>query len=131
MRSAPWRTPPRIDELFGEHFFATNFWQMWRTTFAFQNWHSAAEMRRYFKRFIQEFDRIHLLSGVSRTTYNQYDSMVVPTSTSPRLWNHAGRPGFTSRTPRGHPLSTSTTTPSSQSVRSLTRRCPRRRAKRF
>ena len=68
----------RIDELFGEHFFATNFWQMWRTTFAFQNWHSAAELRRYFKRFIQEFGRIHLLSGVSRTTYNQYDSMVVP-----------------------------------------------------
>ena len=30
----------RIDEIFSEHFFSTNFWQMWRTTFAFQNWHS-------------------------------------------------------------------------------------------
>ena len=68
----------RIDDLFGEHFFATNFWQMWRTTFAFQNWHSAAELRRYFKRFIQEFGRIETLSGVRRTKYNQYDSMVVP-----------------------------------------------------
>jgi oleate hydratase len=68
----------RIDELFGAHFFATKFWQMWRTTFAFQNWHSAVELRRYFLRFIQEFERIHTLSGVRRTVYNQYDSMVVP-----------------------------------------------------
>lgn len=68
----------RIDEVFSEHFFETNFWQMWRTTFAFQNWHSAAELRRYFIRFVQEFSRIHTLSGVRRTVYNQYDSMVRP-----------------------------------------------------
>jgi oleate hydratase len=68
----------RIDELFSEHFFGTNFWQMWRTTFAFQNWHSAMELRRYFLRFIQEFPRIHTLSGVRRTKYNQYDSIVRP-----------------------------------------------------
>ncbi|MEU6059272.1 oleate hydratase [Streptomyces sp. NPDC047097] len=68
----------RIDEVFGPHFFTTNFWQMWRTTFAFQRWHSAAELRRYFLRFVQEFPRIHTLSGVRRTVYNQYDSMVVP-----------------------------------------------------
>ncbi|HET9627669.1 MAG TPA: oleate hydratase [Kofleriaceae bacterium] len=68
----------RIDEMFGEHFFRTNFWQMWRTTFAFQNWHSAVELRRYFLRFIQEVDHMHTLSGVRRTVYNQYDSMVVP-----------------------------------------------------
>ncbi|MEP6546054.1 MAG: oleate hydratase [Gammaproteobacteria bacterium] len=68
----------RIDELFSEHFFTTNFWQMWRTTFAFQNWHSAIELKRYFLRFIQEFSRIHTLSGVVRTKYNQYDSLVRP-----------------------------------------------------
>lgn len=68
----------RIDELFSEHFFSTNFWQMWRTTFAFQNWHSAAELKRYFLRFVQEFSRIHTLSGVVRTKYNQYDSLVRP-----------------------------------------------------
>ncbi len=44
----------RIDEFFDETFFETNFWRMWRTTFAFQKWHSAAELRRYFLRFIQE-----------------------------------------------------------------------------
>jgi oleate hydratase len=68
----------RIDEMFSRHFFETNFWQMWRTTFAFQNWHSAIELRRYFIRFVQEFPRIHTLSGVRRTVYNQYDSIVVP-----------------------------------------------------
>lgn len=68
----------RIDEIFSNHFFQTNFWQMWRTTFAFQNWHSAVELKRYFLRFIQEFPRIHTLSGVRRTRYNQYDSVVRP-----------------------------------------------------
>ncbi|QAY97390.1 oleate hydratase [Methylovirgula ligni] len=68
----------RIDDLFSDHFFETNFWQMWRTTFAFQNWHSAIELKRYFLRFIQESSRIHTLSGVRRTKYNQYDSIVRP-----------------------------------------------------
>lgn len=68
----------RIDEFFDESFFQTNFWRMWRTTFAFQQWHSAIELRRYFLRFIQELPRIHTLAGVKRTKYNQYDSMIVP-----------------------------------------------------
>ncbi|AKV00413.1 Myosin-crossreactive antigen [Labilithrix luteola] len=68
----------RIYEFFKPHFFQTNFWCMWRTTFAFQNWHSAIELRRYFLRFVQEFDRIHTLSGVRRTRLNQYDSIVRP-----------------------------------------------------
>ncbi len=68
----------RIDEIFSEHFFTTAFWQMWRTTFAFQNWHSAIELKRYFLRFIQEFPRLHTLAGVRRTKYNQYDSIARP-----------------------------------------------------
>ncbi|TFD03998.1 oleate hydratase [Cryobacterium sinapicolor] len=68
----------RIEDLFSEHFLQTNFWHMWRTTFAFQKWNSAAELRRYFLRFIQEFENLDTLSGVRRTTYNQNDSMIVP-----------------------------------------------------
>lgn len=71
----------RIDEMFAPHFFQSNFWQMWRTTFAFQNWHSAIELRRYFLRFIQEFPRMHTLAGVRRTPFNQYDSIAVPLQT--------------------------------------------------
>jgi oleate hydratase len=68
----------RIDEMFSDHFFQTNFWQMWRTMFAFQNWHSAIELRRYFLRLVQEFPRMNTMSGVRRTKFNQYDSIARP-----------------------------------------------------
>jgi oleate hydratase len=68
----------RIEDCFSPHFFTTNFWAMWRTTFAFQNWHSAIELKRYMLRFLQEFPRIHTLAGVRRTVLNQYDSIVRP-----------------------------------------------------
>ncbi|CAH8716096.1 oleate hydratase [Paenibacillus thiaminolyticus] len=68
----------RIQDWFGPHFFETNFWYMWATTFAFQPWHSAAELKRYMIRFMHEFPRIHTLEGVTRTPYNQYDSLTVP-----------------------------------------------------
>ncbi|MFC3571995.1 oleate hydratase [Streptomyces yaanensis] len=68
----------RIEDFFSPHFFETNFWAMWRTTFAFQNWHSAIELRRYFLRFMQEFPRMHTLAGVRRTRLNQYDSIIRP-----------------------------------------------------
>nr|WP_198954452.1 oleate hydratase [Kineosporia sp. R_H_3] len=68
----------RIDEMFDDRFFATPFWRMWRTTFAFQRWHSAVEMRRYCLRFLHVFDHLDTLSDVRRTVYNQYDSMIVP-----------------------------------------------------
>ena len=59
-------------------FFETEFWYMWVTTFAFQPWHSAVELRRYLHRFMLEFSRIETLAGVKRTIYNQYDSLVRP-----------------------------------------------------
>lgn len=68
----------RIDQIFSFHFFKTNFWYMWATMFAFQPWHSAVEFRRYMKLFMHEFPRISTLSGVKRTLYNQYDSIVLP-----------------------------------------------------
>ncbi|MER7180791.1 oleate hydratase [Streptomyces hyaluromycini] len=68
----------RIEDFFSPHFFETNFWAMWRTTFAFQNWHSAIELKRYFLRFMQEFPRMHTLSGVRRSRLNQYDSIIRP-----------------------------------------------------
>jgi oleate hydratase len=68
----------RIEDCFAPDFFQTNFWFLWCTTFAFQPWHSAVEFRRYLLRFLHEFPRIHTLSGVYRTPYNQYDSIVRP-----------------------------------------------------
>ncbi|MFJ2238080.1 oleate hydratase [Streptomyces sp. NPDC087859] len=68
----------RITDCFGEHFFTTNFWFMWCTTFAFQPWHSAIEFRRYLRRFIHLFPDFASMSGIHRTRYNQYDSIVRP-----------------------------------------------------
>lgn len=63
------------------HFFETNFWYMWQTTFAFQKWSSLFELKRYMNRMIFEFSRIQTLEGVTRTPYNQYDSIILPIKT--------------------------------------------------
>ncbi len=60
------------------HFFTTNFWYMWQTTFAFQKWSSLFEFRRYMNRMMLEFGRIETLEGVTRTPLNQYDSVIRP-----------------------------------------------------
>ncbi len=60
------------------HFFTTNFWHMWQTTFAFLEVSSAMELRRYMNRMILEFSRINTLEGVTRTPYNQYESLILP-----------------------------------------------------
>ena len=70
--------PKRIMDVFDPSFFKTNFWYLWATTFRFQPWHSAVELKRYMHRFIQEFPRFHTLAGIRRTPYNQYDSIVLP-----------------------------------------------------
>ncbi len=70
----------RIEDCFKPAFFNTVFWHLWATTFAFQPWHSAAEFRRYADRFLHIFPHFHTLEDVSRTPYNQYDSLVLPLS---------------------------------------------------
>jgi len=47
-----------ITEWFSPEFFKTKFWFMWATTFAFEPWHSAIELKRYMHRFMHEFIRI-------------------------------------------------------------------------
>ena len=60
------------------HIFETNFWYMWQTTFAFQKYSSLFEFRRYMNRMIFEFPRIETLAGVTRTPYNQFESVILP-----------------------------------------------------
>lgn len=68
----------RITDWLSPAFFDSHFWTMWQTTFAFQPWHSAVELKRYLHRFMNEFPRIETLGGVKRTVYNQYDAIVLP-----------------------------------------------------
>ena len=60
------------------HFFETNFWYMWETTFAFRTQSSAQELRRYMHQMIYEFTQIEHLVGVNRTRYNQQTSIMMP-----------------------------------------------------
>lgn len=53
----------RITDWLSPAFFEKNFWYMWQTTFAFQPWHSAIELKRYLHRFMNEFPRIETLGG--------------------------------------------------------------------
>ncbi|WP_405485005.1 oleate hydratase [Nocardia sp. NBC_00511] len=68
----------RITDCFSPEFFTTNFWWMWCTTFAFEPWHSAIEFRRYLNRFVHLFKTFDTMSGIYRTRYNQFDSIVRP-----------------------------------------------------
>ncbi|GHE25530.1 oleate hydratase [Kitasatospora indigofera] len=68
----------RIDEVFGPEFLAGNFWLYWRTMFAFEQWHSALEMKLYLHRFIHHVGGLPDLSALKFTRYNQYESMVLP-----------------------------------------------------
>ena len=70
----------RINDVFSEDFFKSNFWCLWRTMFAFEEWHSAIEMRRYLTRFIHHTQDISDLSCLKFGRYNTYDSFILPLS---------------------------------------------------
>jgi oleate hydratase len=68
----------RIDEVFGKDFLDSNFWLYWRTMFAFEEWHSALEMKLYLHRFIHHIGGLADFSSLKFTKYNQYESLVLP-----------------------------------------------------
>lgn len=68
----------RIDEYFDDAVFESNFWLYWRTMFAFENWHSALEMKRYIKRYIHHIGGLPDFTALRFTKYNQYESMILP-----------------------------------------------------
>ena len=68
----------RIDEYFDEEVLNSNFWMYWRTMFAFENWHSALEMKLYIKRFIHHVGGLPDFTALRFTKYNQYESMILP-----------------------------------------------------
>ncbi|PNY21454.1 Oleate hydratase [Streptococcus parauberis] len=67
-----------IEEFFSDEFFDSYFWAYWATMFAFEKWHSVAEMRRYAMRFIHHIDGLPDFTALKFNKYNQYDSMVKP-----------------------------------------------------
>ena len=68
----------RINEVFSEEFLTTTFWMYWRTMFAFEEWHSALEMKLYLHRFIHLIGGLPDFTALKFTKYNQYESLVLP-----------------------------------------------------
>ena len=68
----------KINDVFTEEFFSSNFWLYWRTMFAFEDWHSALEMKLYIQRFIHHIGGLPDLSALKFTKYNQYESLILP-----------------------------------------------------
>ena len=68
----------KISEVMPDSFWSTNFGLYWQTMFAFQNWSSALEMKRYLCRYVHHIDGLPDFSALRFTRYNQYDSMILP-----------------------------------------------------
>lgn len=67
-----------ITDYFDDEVLDSNFWLYWRTMFAFENWHSALEMKRYLKRYIHHVGGLPDFTALRFTKYNQYESMILP-----------------------------------------------------
>lgn len=67
-----------VEQWFTAGFLETNFYTLWRTMFAFQNWHSALEMKLYMHRFLHLMDGLNDMTSLVFPKYNQYDSFVRP-----------------------------------------------------
>ena len=67
-----------IEDVFDDEVFDSDFWLYWRTMFAFENWHSALEMKLYFQRFIHHIGGLPDFSALKFTKYNQYESLILP-----------------------------------------------------
>ena len=67
-----------IEDVFDDEVFRSDFWLYWRNMFAFENWHSAMEMKRYFQRFIHHIGGLPDFSALKFTRYNQYESLILP-----------------------------------------------------
>ena len=68
----------RITDIFDDEVFQSNFWLYWRTMFAFENWHSALEMKLYLQRYIHHIGGLPDFKALRFTRYNQYESMILP-----------------------------------------------------
>ncbi len=67
-----------VKQFFDPSFLETDMWLYWRSMFAFEDWHSIVEMKRYMHRFMHLMPGMSKMDGLVFTKYNQYDSMILP-----------------------------------------------------
>lgn len=67
-----------IQDHFSEGFLASRFWFLFRSMFAFENWHSLLEMKLYMHRFLDSIDGFGDMSTLVFPKFNQHDTFVKP-----------------------------------------------------
>ena len=67
-----------IEDWFDADFLASNFYTLFKTMFAFQQYESLTEMKRYMHRFLQYLPGFSDLSCLRFSRYNQFESFIVP-----------------------------------------------------
>jgi oleate hydratase len=67
-----------VEDIFSKGLLETDFWILWRTMFAFENWHSALEMKLYLNRFIHHTGGLPTLTALQFSRHDQYTSFVKP-----------------------------------------------------
>ncbi|MCC5911057.1 MAG: oleate hydratase [Clostridiaceae bacterium] len=70
-----------VEQFFDQSFLETNFWSLFRSMFAFENWHGVVEMKRYMHRFIHLLPGFNEMKGLVFSKYNQYESFILPLAT--------------------------------------------------
>ena len=68
----------KITDVFDIEVLSSNFWLYWRTLFAFENWHSALEFKRYLHRFLHQIGSLPDLRELRFTATNEYEAVILP-----------------------------------------------------
>ena len=68
----------RIDSWFAPSFFRTNFWKVFSSMFAIEQWNDLSEIRRYLRRFMHRFDEMVQGTAEMVTPHHNHDSIILP-----------------------------------------------------
>lgn len=67
-----------IEDWFDADFLSSTFYTLFKTMFAFEQYESLTEMKRYMHRFLQYLPGFSDLSCLRFSRYNQYESFIIP-----------------------------------------------------
>ncbi|WP_130866348.1 oleate hydratase [Acidipropionibacterium timonense] len=70
-----------IEDWFDEDFLHSTFYTLWKTMFAFEEYESLTEMKRYLHRFLQYLPGFPDFSCLRFSRYNQFESFILPLRT--------------------------------------------------
>lgn len=67
-----------VEDYFPESFFHSTLWWIFHSMLAFKRYHSAIEVKRYFRRFSHFMPECEQIHGLLHTDLNEYDAIILP-----------------------------------------------------